>query len=100
MKDIEAKVKKILEGSKRSRGDDDYLYAEFLRRFCKIDLAEINAKEFLLTYRKEGIPTVECIGRCRRKIQSESPSLLPSEKDRIARRRITGKFYEYFSEKC
>ena len=71
LKGLEKRVVKILEKNPKARGDDDLLY-NYLLDDMNVNLAGLSAKDFLLSYRKMGIPTIESVGRCRRKVQARN----------------------------
>lgn len=93
MKGIMKKVEKIMLKNKATRGDDDLLYVKFLKAE-KFEI-EPNTEKFLLSYRKKGIPTVETVGRARRKVQEKRPELLPESEIVLKRRRKEADFYNF-----
>lgn len=95
LKDLEKKVKYILKNNPVTRGDDDLLYEYLLEEERKVNLANISAKDFLLSYRKMGIPTIETVGRCRRKIQAKDEALKPTPDIVLKRRKLETSFYNY-----
>ena len=95
LKDLERKVKFILTNNPLTRGDDDLLYEYLLDEERKIDLSSISAKDFLLSYRKLGLPTIETVGRCRRKIQEKDETLKPTPEIVLKRRKLENSFYNY-----
>lgn len=95
MKETERKVERILRKDERARGDDAYLYCEFLIQFCGINPAEISARDFFLNYRKMGIPSIESIGRFRRFIQEMDDRLKPSKAIQLKRKEYENSFYCY-----
>lgn len=94
LKNLEIEVRKILTKHPATRADDDLLYS-FVCKTMKVDLTKITAKEFILKYRKEGIPTIESVGRCRRRLQSEYTSLKPTPEVELKRRKTEQSFYFY-----
>ena len=96
LKDLEKRVRKILEKNPKTRGDDDLLYNYVLKEM-KVDL-NITAKDFLLSYRKMGIPTIETVGRCRRKVQSKDETLKPTPDIVLNRKKLEKSFYNYSVE--
>jgi hypothetical protein len=94
IKDLESRVKAILIKDTASRASDDWLY------YCVIsemgfDMNAVTAKDFLLTYRNRKLPSIESVGRCRRKLQEENESLKPSEKVQKGREVQRERFYNY-----
>jgi hypothetical protein len=94
LKDLEKRVKKILKEKPSTRGDDDLLYNYVLAEL-KVDTSQFSVESFLLNYRKMGIPTIETVGRCRRKIQEKDESLKPTPEIVLNRKRLENSFYEY-----
>ena len=94
LKDLEKKVRKILRENPSTRGDDDLLYLDVLDDM-KINLTDFTAQSFLLNYRKMGIPTIETVGRCRRKIQAKDETLKPTPDIVLKRRQTERSFYNY-----
>lgn len=80
-KNIEPLVKEALINNPKARGDNFILYAEVLRNFASIDrltFAEVCTHHVTL-----GIPSLETITRCRRKLQENNPDLRDEEAARI-----------------
>lgn len=94
MKQLEKKVKKILSKNKASRADDDLLYLLVLKEM-KFDISKYSAEEFIKSYRKMKLPTIETVGRARRKAQTENPILKPTKEIELKRRKCEQSFYEY-----
>ena len=94
LKDLEKKVKVILKNNPVTRGDDDLLY-EYLLEEMNVNLSSMTARNFLLSYRKMGIPTIETVGRCRRKIQAKDETLKPTPDIVLKRRKLETSFYNY-----
>lgn len=94
LKDLEKKVKLILKKNPNARGDDDLLYLDVLDEL-NIDLTNLTAESFLLNYRKMGIPTIETVGRCRRKVQEKDKTLKPTPDIKLKRKQMENSFYNY-----
>lgn len=94
LKELEPVVKKILKDNPPTRGDDDLLYLYVLHEM-KLNPKDYNAESFLLNYRKLGIPTIETVGRCRRKIQEKDKTLKPTPEIVLKRRQLENSFYNY-----
>lgn len=92
LKCLEQEVEKILKENERARADDDYLYCVVLNRMG-LSLTKITAKDFLLGYRAEGYPTLETIGRLRRKAQERNEELKPDADVQLHRRACENSFY-------
>ncbi len=94
LKDLEKKVRRVLKDIPNTRGDDDLLY-KFVLADMNINLSKFNAENFLLNYRKMGIPTIETVGRCRRKIQAKDETLKPTPDIVLNRKKLETSFYNY-----
>lgn len=95
MKILEKVVKKYLEQDENTRGSDDLLYVAVIEGFFGYSLDELSAKTFILNYRKCKLPTVETVGRCRRRLQAHFPELRPTHDIEVARRKCEKTFFEY-----
>lgn len=62
----------ILETNPATRSDNFVLYVEVLKHFIDTD---ISLKDVFLNHKHLGIPSLESITRCRRKIQEKNPDL-------------------------
>lgn len=87
-------VREILSNNEQSRGDDNILFLEVLKKM-KLDVKEITLEAFFVNYDRLDIPSVETITRARRKAQEENPILLPSDEIVLRRRRAEEKFYNF-----
>lgn len=94
LRDLEKKVTQILRDKPKTRGDDDLLYKYVLAEM-KVNLTNVSAKDFLLSYRKMGIPTIETVGRCRRKVQAKDETLKPTPDIVLNRKKLETSFYNY-----
>ena len=94
LKDLEKRVAKILKENPSTRGDDDLLY-NYILDDLNIDTTEFSVESFLLNYRKMGIPTIESVGRCRRKIQEKDEKLKPTPDIVLKRKKLETSFYNY-----
>ena len=56
-------------------------------------LERISAKDYLLHYRNYNLPTIESVGRCRRKLQEKDETLKPSEKVQLHRKEMQKKSF-------
>jgi hypothetical protein len=95
MKMLEKVVKRYLEQDENTRGSDDILYCEVIEGFFGYSLDDLSAKTFLLNYRKCRLPTVETVGRCRRRLQAQYPELKPTHDVEVARRKCEKTFFDY-----
>ena len=94
IKDLESRVKAILIKDPTTRASDDLLYISVISEMG-FDMRSVTARKFLLTYRELKLPSIESVGRCRRKVQEENESLKPSEKVQKGREVQRERFYNY-----
>lgn len=85
-------VTNLLEDYPTLREDDNLLYEEVLRiceHRCGTQFRSMSVKCFLEMYQalrmEYKIPTMETIGRCRRKVQADNPHLRAKSKVKDAR---------------
>lgn len=95
MKKLEKWVQTELENDAELRGSDDLLYIRILEKYFGLTLACMSVSYFFKNYRQWKLPTIETVGRCRRRCQKKHPELLPEENVVIARKRVEKKFYKY-----
>lgn len=79
LKTIEGKVKAILEKDEEARNDDMLLYLKVCNT-CLKDTGAMPFAEVMLQYRYLGLPSIESVGRTRRKLQAEFPELMGSSR--------------------
>ena len=88
---IEPIVEKALVYHPETRGDNFLLYVEVLKRFIDTQLP----LEYVFTHHKQlGIPSLETITRCRRKLQEIYPYLRDEEAHEIMRQEANA-YYDY-----
>lgn len=68
-------VKKILEFIPHARDDDYVLYAAVIRKQYGLRLGQISVMDWFEKMRSGEFPSIESIGRARRKVQQENPEL-------------------------
>lgn len=95
MKQLEKWVQTELENDTELRGSDDLLYIRILEKYFGFMLDCLSVSFFFKNYRHWKLPTIETIGRCRRRCQKKHPELLPADDIVIARKRIEKKFKKY-----
>ena len=71
LKTIEGKVKAILEKDEEARNDDMLLYLKVCNT-CLKDTGAMPFAEVMLQYRYLGLPSIESVGRTRRKLSFQS----------------------------
>ena len=94
-RNIEPIVREVLIFNELARGDNFILYAEVLRHFASID--RLTFEEVCLHHVQLGIPSLETITRCRRKIQEKEPDLRDPEAEK-ARLEKEAEMYAYAKE--
>ena len=78
LKDLSKKVKAILEVDKQARNSDSILLLHLLRDLGEengVDIDRMSVPMLLLHGRDLGLPTLESVGRARRKVVAEFPHL-------------------------
>jgi len=71
-------VRDILIDEPAARDSDSFLYCkvlEYYGRRLSIDFNRVSVLNFYKLYRDKNIPSIETVGRCRRKIQEEEIDL-------------------------
>ncbi len=91
---IEPLVEEALMHNKECRGDNFILYLEVLKKFIDTNLS---LKDVFLNHKILGIPSLETITRCRRKLQERNPELRDENASRI-RANEEAKYEEYAME--
>lgn len=76
---IEPLVEEALINNKACRGDNFILYLEVLKKYIDTNLS---LKDVFLHHKELGIPALETITRCRRKLQERNPELRANEEVR------------------
>lgn len=94
LKALESKVRKCLKNYPETRGSDDLLYIEVIKEMG-IFLGQYTADYWFRNYRKMGLPSIESVGRCRRKIQEKNEALKPIKEIELQRRAQEKTFYNY-----
>ncbi|WP_407399623.1 hypothetical protein [Treponema sp.] len=74
LKNITAIVMAILEDNPQTRNSDEFLWIQVLK-YYGVPTDEINLEKFMITRSLRGFPSLETVGRCRRKAQAEHPEL-------------------------
>lgn len=87
-------VKSILETNKQARNSDNYLYIEV----CKTINPQVIHKPFMdvmSDLKAYNLPSVETVGRCRRKIVESNPELAGNSRVEAGRALNELEFREY-----
>lgn len=78
---LEDNIKDIMEFDELARGCDAHLYVEVLK-VVNPSVLNVPFKAVMENFGTFEIPTIESVGRVRRKVQSECPWLLPADRVR------------------
>lgn len=95
---IEPIVEKILENYPNTRGNDDFLYTRVIEHYLGSKAEKISVKEYFITRKRLGVPPLVTVVRCRRRLQTVRPELLP-DKNVIAERVNAEKDFRRYSTK-
>ena len=98
LNELEKDVKQILKNIPATRASDDLLYVTLIEKRLAgqgRSLERISAKDYLLHYRNYNLPTIESVGRCRRKLQEKDETLKPSESVQLHRKEMQNSFIKY-----
>lgn len=94
IKGTQAIVLDILQVDKKARSSDTYLFTKVLEKL-EPTLARKPFNEVLLMLGKDGLPSVETVGRARRKAQELYPQLKANEAVAEQRAELQMDFYDY-----
>ena len=98
LNELEKDVKALLVAEPKTRASDDLLYTMLIESRLNAkgkSLTRISANDYLLHYRHYGLPTIESVGRCRRKLQERDETLKPSETVQLHRKEMQNSFVKY-----
>lgn len=90
---LEPMVTKALKEKPETRSDNFALYNEVLANFIDIDSMSIG--DVFRDHKELGIPSLESITRCRRKLQERDRSLRPDSATTEARKAEESEMIEY-----
>ena len=68
-------VRTIMEQQPETRSSDNLLYIEVLKRCSNQNVLNMPVWAFFQNSREWQLPSIETVGRCRRKAQQENPHL-------------------------
>lgn len=68
-------VRTIMEQQPETRSSDNLLYIEVLKRCTSQNVLNMPVWAFYQNLREWQLPSIETVGRCRRKAQQENPHL-------------------------
>ena len=100
LKGLSIRVKRILEENERTRDSDNVLYLHVLRSYGEekgIDVDTMSVPMLLLHCRDMGLPSLESMGRARRKVQRAYPELRSSD-DVQAEKELREEMYREFAK--
>lgn len=84
----------ILHQCQECRDDDYLLYMKVLKVYggrMGIDFENMPVGEFFGNFRRLNIPTMETVGRCRRKYQERLPEYFHASKEKLEERKAKAK---------
>lgn len=91
-------VKYILENDKRARNSDSFLYLKVLEEIDNergTDILRMKVMHFLSDQAELDIPSIETVGRCRRKVVESNPHLAGNSEVEVGRALKETEFREY-----
>lgn len=91
-------VQKVLEEQPHTRNSDGYLYIEVLKVIGNkkhINLVGMPVGQLLCNLTELGVPTIETVGRCRRRVQGKHPELCADAEFEFFRSEREEAFREY-----
>lgn len=94
LRKLEKTVREIMVEDPVTRGDDDILYVRVLKR-AGIEINNITAETYIMNYRRLKLPTIESVGRCRRRVQAKDETLKPTPEIELKRRKTEQSYYYY-----
>lgn len=96
MDNIESYVEYLLADFPETRESDDILYMKMLERDGRFNFENISVVSFFKNRTKTDIPSLETVGRARRRVQENRPDLRGSKQIQRARRKREKQFKEYY----
>lgn len=94
LRKLEKTVREIMVEDPVTRGDDDILYVRVLKK-AGIEINNITAETYIMNYRRLKLPTIESVGRCRRRVQAKDETLKPTPEIELKRRKTEQSYYYY-----
>ena len=91
-------VRDILTQSVSARNSDNVLYCKVLEYYGKrmdVDFNRVSVISFFNSAKRASIPSIETVGRCRRKLQEEYTELRADEDVERKRMKRENEFREY-----
>lgn len=90
-------VEDIMRNKPETRDSDDRLYLEVVRQIDS-SLLTMFLGSWLMFRSAHGLPSIESVGRCRRKVQEKFPELRGSKEVQQFREELQETFFEYAME--
>lgn len=94
LRKLEKTVREIMVEDPVTRGDDDILYVRVIKK-AGIEINNITAETYIMNYRRLKLPTIESVGRCRRRVQAKDETLKPTPEIELKRRKTEQSYYYY-----
>lgn len=101
LREISDRVKSVLEANKESRNSDNVLYLHVLRSYGEekgLDIDKMSVPMLFLHCRDLGLPTLESVGRARRKVQELNPHLRGDDAVQVSRELNEEVYRQYAKE--
>lgn len=101
MKELSNRVKAILEANTNARNSDNILYLHILRSYGAdkgLDIDKMSVPMLFLHCKDMGLPSLESVGRARRKMQEMYPHLRGDENVQIGREMQEETYRQYAKE--
>lgn len=96
MRDLHGRVYRILSENESARGSDNILYLEVVKDYGYLRTMSLVMMAGLVT--SKALPSIETVGRVRRKVQELHPDLMPN-KDVVAYRELKEKQFEEYARR-
>ena len=101
LRELSIRVKHILEANENTRNSDNILYLHVLRSYGEemgLDIDKMSVPMLLLHCKDMGLPSLESMGRARRKVQSLYPELRADDDVQAMREVQEDKFKAFAKE--
>lgn len=79
LRNLTEMIKEILEQQPETRSSDNKLYIEVLKKCTTQNVLNLPVYLFYQNLTEWQLPSIETVGRCRRKAQQENPNLKASD---------------------
>ena len=99
LKDVTARVKRILEVDEQARNSDSFLYLKVIAQIAaekhRPELLKAPVDDYLIHMGEWGFPPFESVRRARQKLQRRYPDLAACEKVQEARSENEQEYFDY-----